>query len=92
MEIGHENQHPVRGRDSIYAFLSSFKNVRVIENSDDISSVSVQGDSAAVNGTYKQTVIVSEKDTIRVSGSFSAEMLRDRNKTWLIRKMQTQSL
>jgi len=91
-EIGHENQRPVRGRDSIRAFLSSFKNVRVIENRDDISAVSMRGDSATVNGTYKQAVIVSEKDTVRVSGSFSAEMLRDKNKTWLIRKMRTRSL
>src|SRR5215470_5868925 len=43
-EIGHENQRPVRGRDSIRAFLSSFKNVRVIENRDDISAVSMRGD------------------------------------------------
>jgi hypothetical protein len=26
-EIGHEDQQPLKGRDSIYSFLSSFKNV-----------------------------------------------------------------
>jgi len=91
-EIGHENQRPVRGRDSIYALLSSFKNVRVIENRDNISSVSTRGDSATVNGTYKQTVIVSEKDTVHVTGSFTSEMIRDKDKNWLIWKMRTKSL
>ena len=90
-EIGHENQRPVKGRDSIDALLRSFKNIRVIENRDEISSVSVRGDSATVSGTYKQAVIVSEKDTVRVAGSFTAEMLRNKNKTWLIWKMRTRS-
>jgi hypothetical protein len=91
-EIGHENQRPVKGRDSIYALLSSFKNVRVIENHDNISSISTHGDSASVNGSYKQTVLVSGKDTVRVAGSFTADMLRDKNKNWLIWKMRTRSL
>jgi len=91
-EIGHGEQSPVRGRDSIYALLSSFKNIRVIENRDDISYTSVRGDSATVNGNYKQTVIVSGKDTVQVAGTFTAEMLRDKNKNWLIRKMRTRSL
>jgi hypothetical protein len=37
-EIGHEDQKPVKGRDSIYSFLSSFKNVHVINNRDEIVS------------------------------------------------------
>jgi hypothetical protein len=90
-ETGHENQPSVKSGDSIYALLSSFKNIRVIENRDDISSVSVRGDSATVSGTYQQAVVVSEKDTVRVSGSFTADMLRDKNKNWLIWKMRTRS-
>jgi SnoaL-like protein len=91
-EIGHGEQPAIKGRDSIYALLRSFKNVRVIQNRDDISSTSERGDSATVNGNYKQTVIVSEKDTVHVAGTFTAEMIRDKNKNWLIRKMRTKSL
>src|SRR5215831_6893524 len=49
-EVGHGNQTPIKGRDSIYAFLSSFKNVRVISNADSISNVTVKKDSAIVEG------------------------------------------
>ena len=45
-EIGHEDQSPVRGRDSIYSFLSSFKNVRVVDNHDQVVSSSIRDDSA----------------------------------------------
>src|SRR6185436_8153383 len=58
-EIGHADQPVVKGRDSIYSFLSSFKNVQVIKNRDEIVSSSVKNDSAIVNGTYSQTVVVS---------------------------------
>ena len=91
-EIGHGDNRPIRGRDSIRAFLVSFKNIRVIENRDDILSVSMRGDSATVNGTYAQSVIVSRKDTVRVVGTFTAEMLQGKNKSWLICKMRTRSL
>jgi hypothetical protein len=62
-EVGHGNQKPIKGKDSIYAFLSSFKNVRVISNVDSISSVSIKNDSAVVDGNYKQSVILQETDT-----------------------------
>ncbi len=89
-EIGHEDQPPVKGRDSIYSFLSSFKNVRVISNRDEIASSSIRDDSATVNGSYTQTVIVSGKDTVNVAGRFTATMVRE-NKNWLISKMKTRS-
>lgn len=89
-EIGHEGQPVIRGRDSIYSFLSSFKNIRVINNHDEISSTSIKNDSAIVNGSYIQTVIVSGKDTINVAGNFTATMLRDKN-NWLIARMKTRS-
>jgi ketosteroid isomerase-like protein len=89
-EIGHADQPVVKGRDSIYSFLSSFKNVRVINNRDEIVSSSIKNDSATVNGSYTQTVIVSEKDTVNVAGKFTATMIRDKN-NWLISKMKTRS-
>jgi len=91
-EVGHADQKPIKGRDSIYAFLSSFKNVRVISNADSISNVTVKKNSAIVEGKYKQSVILQSKDTIHVAGKFTANMFRDKNKNWLISKMHTQSL
>jgi len=90
-EIGHENQPVIKGRDSIYAFLSSFTNVQVINNRDEIVSSSIKDNSAIVNGDYKQTVIVSGKDTVNVGGKFTATMTRDKNKNWLISQMKTRS-
>ena len=91
-EIAHGDNRPIKGRDSIYDFLASFKNIRVIENRDDISSVSVRGDSATVHGTYAQQVIVSGKDTVRVVGTFTAQMIQNKNRSWHIWKMRTRSL
>ena len=90
-EIGHEDQTPVKGRDSIYSFLSSFKNVYVINNRDEIVSSSIRDDSAILNGSYTQTVIVSGKDAVNVAGRFTATMVRDKDKNWLISKMKTRS-
>lgn len=90
-EIGHGDQPPIKGRDLIYSFLASFKNVRVVNNRDDIVSTSVRDDSATVNGTYTQTVIVSGKDTVHVAGKFTSMMIRDKNNNWLISKMRTRS-
>ncbi|MFI5186187.1 MAG: YybH family protein [Chitinophagales bacterium] len=91
-EVGHEEQPPVKGRDSICRFLSSFKNVRVIRNVDSIIHVSVKNDSAIVEGIYKQTVIISKKDTVNVSGHFTSNLILDKNKNWLISRMHTRSL
>jgi len=87
-EIGHEDQSPVSGRDSIYSFLSSFKNVRVISNHDEITSSAIKNDSATVNGSYTQTVVVSGKDTVNVAGKFTANMIRDKNRNWRMSKMR----
>ena len=89
-EIGHEGQPAVKGRDSIYSFLSSFKNVRVLNNRDEITTSSIRDDSATVNGGYAQTVIVSGKDTVNVAGKFTVTMVRDKN-NWLISEMKTRS-
>ncbi|HEY1870987.1 MAG TPA: hypothetical protein VGG71_08010, partial [Chitinophagaceae bacterium] len=61
-------------------------------NVDSISSVSIKNDSAVVDGNYKQSVILQEKDTVHVAGKFTANMIQNKNKHWLISKMHTQSL
>lgn len=90
-EIGHNDKISARGRDSIYNFLASFKNVRVINNRDNISNVIVKNDSAIVNGDYYQKVIINGKDTLSVSGKFTADMIRDKNNHWLICRMRTKN-
>ena len=90
-EIGHEGGSSIKGRDSIYHFLASFTNVKVIRNRDSISNVFIKGDSAVVNGNYKQSVVISGKDTINVAGLFTSNMILDPNKGWLIWRMHTRS-
>jgi len=91
-EVGHEGQRSIRGRDSIYLFLSSFKDVKVVRNADSVTNVSAKNDSAVVEGFYRQTVIISGKDTVNVKGQFTATMVADQNRNWLISKMRTRSL
>jgi len=64
--------------------------VRVINNRDEIATSSIRDDSAIVNGSYAQTVIVSGKGTVNVAGKFTATMVRDKN-NWLISEMKTRS-
>jgi len=90
-EIGHEGQPPIKGRDSIYHFLASFTNVKVISNRDSISDVFINADSAVVTGNYTQTVVISGKDTLSVAGLFTSNMILDKNKEWLIWRMHTRS-
>lgn len=91
-EIGHENQTRVKGRDSIYRFLSSFKNITVLRNIDSITSIKITKDSATVQGVYKQTAIIAGKDTVNVAGHFTSQMVEDKSRNWLIYSMQTRSL
>ena len=91
-EAGHDGQPSIKGRDSIYQFLSSFKNVKVLSNIDSVANISVKNDSAVVTGVYKQTVIISGKDTVNVAGQFTSTMVMDKNNNWLIRRMKTRSL
>ena len=91
-EVGHADQAPVKGRDSIYRFLASFNNIKVLSNVDSITQVTVKKDSATVQGIYRQTVIVSGKDTVHVAGHFTSTMVADSSKNWLICRMRTRSL
>jgi hypothetical protein len=62
----------------------------VINNHDEIISSAIKNESATVNGSCIQTVIVSGKDSVNVAGKFTATMIRDKN-NWLISKMKTRS-
>ena len=79
------------GCDSIKKFLSSFKNVRVLSQSSIIKSLNIIRDSAIQKGTYTQTDLVSEKDTIKVKGEYTARWEWVRKKGLHIKRMKTKS-
>lgn len=81
-----------RGRDSIRKFLSSFKNIRVISQSSSSTSIYISGDSAIQQGTYRQSDIISGKDTVNVKGEFTATWQWVQHKGWYIRQMSTRSV
>lgn len=60
------------GRDSIRNFLSSFKNVKVLEQSSISKSIVVSKDTAIQKGSFEQMVIMNGKDTVRAKGNFTA--------------------
>ena len=79
------------GRDSIKKFLSSFKNVRVLSQSSTTESINIVRDTATQKGTYAQTDLVSEKDTVKVKGEYTARWQWIRKKGWHIKHMITKS-
>lgn len=80
-----------QGRDSIRKFLSTFKNVRVLSQSSETSSIEITGDSSVQKGRYRQVVLVPGKDTIRVKGEFTANWLWNASDGWHIKHMATKS-
>ena len=77
------------GQDSIRKFLSSFKNVSVLSQSSTTSSIIISGDSAIQKGSYFQTYLIAEKDTVKVKGDYLAVWQWLKQKGWLIKKMTT---
>lgn len=80
------------GRDSIKKFLSSFKNIKVLSQSSITSTLDLAGDSAIHKGIYYQTVLVSEKDTVKVKGEFTANWQWIANDGWFIKRMITKPI
>ena len=78
-----------RGRDSIRRFLARFKNVRVLSQASTTDSIVIAGDSAVQKGAYKQAAVVSEKDTLYVSGMFNATWQWTATEGWRIKRMET---
>jgi uncharacterized protein (TIGR02246 family) len=91
-ELGNGSQHFIKGRDSIYSFLSSFTNVRVLSNADSIKNISFKNDEATVTGIFRQTVLIDQKDTVMANGQFIINLIPDKNKRWLIQRAQTKPL
>ncbi len=79
------------GRDSIKKFLSTFKNVRVLSQNSITNAINITHDTAIQKGTYQQTDIISEKDTVRVKGEYIATWFWQPKEGWRIKKMTTKS-
>ena len=77
------------GRDAIRRFLSTFKNVRVLSQVSQTTSLQVSGDSALQTGRYEQDVIVDGKDTVSVKGLYTARWIWINDSGWHIRRMDT---
>ncbi|MEO7210332.1 MAG: nuclear transport factor 2 family protein [Chitinophagaceae bacterium] len=79
------------GRDSIKAFLSSFKNVQVLTQNSTTDSIKIIKDTAIQTGTYMQSDIINRKDTLHVSGTFTARWEWVKGSGWLLEKMNTEA-
>ena len=77
------------GRDSIRAFLASFKNVTVLSNSSESDSIHITGDTAFQWGRYRQVAVIDGKDTARLRGVFHARWIWAGREGWQIRQMLT---
>ena len=81
------------GRDSIKKFLLSFPNVRVLSQSSVTNSIEITKDTAIQKGTYSQTDLISDNDTISVKGEFTARWhwIREDN-GWRLKEMITKPI
>ncbi len=78
-----------RGRDSIRKFLAGFKNMKVLSQTSVSDSITIKRDTAWQKGFYHQTVIVAEKDTVKVKGAYFATWVWMPQNGWHIKKMET---
>lgn len=80
----------VKGRDSIHKFLSTFTNVQVLSQRSITSSIEMSGDTSLQNGSYRQDVIVDQKDTLHIQGNYTALWVWiSKEHGWRIQKMVT---
>jgi hypothetical protein len=80
------------GRDSIKKFLLSIKNIRVLSQSSVVSTIDLAGNYAFQKGTYNQTALISEKDTVKVKGEFTAKWQWISHNGWFINQMITKPI
>ncbi len=88
-ELKNSGQAPIYGPDAVRAFLDTFKDYRVLAYQIHADSTSVQADTARQSGTYRQRVLLPDKQTVEVSGRFDAVWVRTTDGRWLIHRMLT---
>lgn len=77
------------GRDSIRALLHKFENIKVIFQESTTESINISADSATHTGSYRQTDILPQRDTVTVSGRFVVNWKWLEKGGWHIQKMTT---
>lgn len=77
------------GQDSIKKFLSSFKNIKIIEQKSTTTSIEIKGNAAIQKGDYFQKDIISNRDTVTVKGQYIVNWEWQKGSGWLIKKMIT---
>jgi hypothetical protein len=78
-----------KGRNQIRNFLFNFRHYKVLYQSSSIDSLTIDGDTAFMNGIYHQKVIVPENDTVSVKGTYASKWEWLRDEGWHIRRMET---
>ncbi len=78
-----------KGRNQIRNFLFNFRHYKVLYQSSSIDSLTIDGDTAFVNGFYQQKVIVPENDTVSIKGTYASKWEWLREEGWHIRRMET---
>ena len=88
-EMSAEGEPTIRGPDAIRAHLETFKDFHVLSEILTTDSISVEGNTARVVGTYHQRVRVPAGDTVMAAGEYMADWLRDPAGQWRVRRMTT---
>ncbi|MBS1557309.1 MAG: DinB family protein [Bacteroidetes bacterium] len=80
------------GPDSIRKFLSSFTpaDIHMVSNALHTNSLRFNQDSAHIEGTYEQKILLTQGDTGVYTGTFSSTWVQQ-NGRWLIAKMYTEA-
>lgn len=79
--------HPVRGRDSIRAFLASFPGVRVHVATATPDTIEVFGGTAFVWGSYFERLAFPGQPLSEQHGKFVAEWVQQPDGRWLIHRL-----
>jgi uncharacterized protein (TIGR02246 family) len=88
-EMVNPKQPPVKGRDAIQKFLSSFSDYKVLSNADTATSTLIDGDTAEQIGTYRQKVRSPDGQLFEASGRLEIGWVRGPSGEWLIAQMAT---
>ncbi len=83
-----EGQKAIIGKDSISKFLKQFNDFHVLEYTFKIDSAILKGDTALLNGTYFQKVVIPKRDTLELGGDYSCVWIYVNGK-WFINSFYT---
>jgi ketosteroid isomerase-like protein len=80
------------GRDSIRAFLATFKNVRVLAVTSSTDTLEINRDTAYQIGVYSQDALINGRDTVHLKGIYHAKWIWNQEEGWRLKTMLTKSI